>query len=270
MPFFLATRGHHCGVGRSAQGVDGLRKILNVARDMQSPSPFKRLASSDAAMNAASAAITQYIRLVGSTTRLEFVGRKSVEALIAENRGVICAYWHQRMMLGPVLKRETDRRVFQLASNHRDAEIMTKAAAPLGIDFIRGSAADPDKKFKDKGGAGAVAQMIAVLKDGQLVAVTPDGPRGPARRANAGVVRLAQLSGAPILPGAYAASRAFHLDTWDRFLVTLPFGRATFMAGEAIRVAEDAGPEDLEVARQKLEAELNAVTDAADRAVGRL
>jgi lysophospholipid acyltransferase (LPLAT)-like uncharacterized protein len=246
-----------------------LTELVKSSLSRAMPSLLKRVTQSGAATHAASALITRYIRFVGATTKFEMFGREAVEALIAENKGVICAYWHQRMMLGPILRRQTDRRVFQLASHHRDAAIMADAAAPLGIEFIRGSSADPKKKFKDKGGPGAVAQMIAVLKEGQLVAVTPDGPRGPARKASAGVVRLAQLSGAPILPGAYAASRVLTLDTWDKFLVTAPFGRAVFMAGPPIRVAQDAGPDEIETARASLEFELNAVTDAADRAVGR-
>jgi lysophospholipid acyltransferase (LPLAT)-like uncharacterized protein len=234
-----------------------------------SQSLLKRVTTSGFAARIASFFISLYIRLVMATTRWERVGRIHADPFIKEHRGFIVAFWHQRLLMSPLFKKETDQRVFMLISAHRDGEIIANAVKGLGIEFIRGSAADPRKKFKEKGGAGAVADMTAVLQRGDIVGMTPDGPRGPARKAQAGVVRLAQLSGAPIVPIAYSTSRGKFAGTWDRFLLAAPFSRGCIAAGEPITVAADAAPHDIESARLRLEAALNAVCEIADARVGR-
>lgn len=234
------------------------------------PSPFKQLLKSGLAGRLASTLVTLYIRLVFATSRWSLIGREPIDALLASGEGFIVAFWHQRLLMGAVLRRQTDRTVYMLISANRDGEIIARGVAPFGIEFIRGSAANPKKRDKDKGGAPALAQMIAALKDGHIVGVTPDGPRGPSRRAQAGVVRLAQLSGAPIITGAFSTSRALRLNTWDRFFLALPFSRGVFVGGgAAIRVARDATPETLEMARLQVEAALNKAADEADRLAGR-
>lgn len=233
-------------------------------------SMFKTAMQSPLAGAIASGLIGLYIRLVFATSRWEYVGREPIDALLAGDRGFILAFWHQRLMMTATLRLQTRRQVYMLASAHRDAEIIANAVKSFGIEFIRGSSADPRKTFKDKGGASALARMIAVLEDGGIVGMTPDGPRGPSRRAQAGVVRLAQLSGAPIVTGAFSASRGWRLKTWDRFFLAAPFSRGVFVSGgPPIRPPADASPEAVESVRAAVEAALNAAADEADRRVGR-
>ena len=107
------------------------------------------------------------------------------------------AFWHGRLMMAPMVRRQTDRRVFMLISNHRDGEIIANGVKSFGVEFIRGSTADPKKPEKNKNGASAIAQMIVcAFKGGNIVGITPDGPRGPGERSQKGVIRLAQMSGA--------------------------------------------------------------------------
>lgn len=224
---------------------------------------LKRLAASRVVGAIASALIAFYIWLVFGTSRWTYIGREHGERLQQEDEGFIVAFWHQRLLLGASVRRETERRVFMLISAHRDGEIIANAVRPFGIELIRGSAANPKKKFKEKSGAPALAQMIAALREGGVVGFTPDGPRGPQGVAQKGVIRLAQLSGAPILPAAYSTSPGRFLGTWDRFLLAFPFSRGCFVASPPIRVPRDATPEKIEEARQMLQ---NALTEAAARA----
>jgi lysophospholipid acyltransferase (LPLAT)-like uncharacterized protein len=237
---------------------------------MAHSSLLKSAAASPFVTFMASGLIATYIRLVDATTRWSYVGREPIDSLLASDRGFILAFWHQRLLMVATLRRQTDRRVFMLISSHRDGEIIAKAVRPFGIEFIRGSAANPRKSFKNKGGAPAVAEMAAALKAGAIVGLTPDGPRGPARRAQPGIVRLAQLSGAPIITGAFSTSRGWRLATWDRFWLAAPFSRGVFVGGgPPIEVPANATPDQIEAARQAVEAGLNAAADAADRLVGR-
>ena len=107
--------------------------------------------------------------------------------------------------------------------------------------------------------------MVDILRSGRDVGITPDGPKGPARRVKPGVLRVAQLSGCPVVPIGNALSRRLELArAWDRFHVPLPFGRAAVVYGEPLEV----GPsDDLEAKARELEVELDRVTEAADRLV---
>jgi lysophospholipid acyltransferase (LPLAT)-like uncharacterized protein len=230
---------------------------------------LKRIGASRMGGRIASGLIAAYIRVVYRTSRWRYIGREHADPLDAEGRGFIVAFWHQRLLLGAVVRRETDKRVFMLISAHRDGEIIANAVSPFGVELIRGSAANPRKREKGKSGAPALAQMLAALETGEIVGFTPDGPRGPRGIAQPGVIRLAQLSGAPILPAAYSVSRGRFLDTWDRFLLAAPFSRGCFVAREPIRVARDATPEMIEEAREMLQKALTEASEEADRAVGR-
>jgi len=228
---------------------------------------LKSLSRSPAAGKIASAGVALYIRLVAATSRTIFVGREHTNALLAAERGFILAFWHARLLMGPIIRREADRPVHMLISTHRDGEMIAAAVKGFGIEMIRGSAADPKKPGKEKSGAPAVAAMAAALKAGAIVGMTPDGPRGPAEVAKIGAIRLAALTGAPIVPAGYAASRARRLKTWDQFLLTLPFSRMAFAARAPIHINPGADDAALEAARLQLEAELKAAVRDAERAL---
>ncbi len=218
----------------------------------------------------ASSTIAAYIRLVGATSRSEFIGREHIDPLLASDRGFILAFWHSRLLMGPAIRGEASQRpVFMLISAHRDGEIIANAVRGFGVELIRGSAADPKKPEKNKSGAPAVARMIAALEQGSIVGMTPDGPRGPREIAKVGAVKLAAYSGAPILPAAYSASLGKRLGTWDRFLLPAPFSRLAFAARPPIHVERSSDAAALESARLHLETELKAASLMADDAVGR-
>ncbi len=230
---------------------------------------LKRFVKSAFAARLASGLIGGYIRLVHATSRWTFLGREEFEAALGEGKGVILAFWHGRLLMAPTVRSETDARVFMLISAHRDGEIIANSVKGFGVEFIRGSAANPKKPDKNKDGASAIVLMARALKDGHVVGVTPDGPRGPGERANRGVIRLAQMTGAPIVPAAYSVSRGGRLSTWDRFLVAAPFSRGVYLAGAPIAAPQENTPEALESARQSVENALKDVTRRADAHVGR-
>ncbi|MGE0409828.1 MAG: lysophospholipid acyltransferase family protein [Amphiplicatus sp.] len=213
--------------------------------------------------------IGRYVRLVDATTRWTIIGRGRAAALLDGDRGFIVAVWHQRLMMASALRRETPKRVFMLVSSHRDGEIMANALKGYRIEYIRGSSANPKKRFKNKRGVSAVSSMRTALDEGHIVCVAPDGPRGPGRQTQSGLIRLAQLSGAPIIPSANAVSRGRFLNTWDRFFLPLPFARGCFALGAPIEAPRNASPDAIEAARVQLENALNEITAEADAFVKR-
>jgi 1-acyl-sn-glycerol-3-phosphate acyltransferase len=106
------------------------------------------------------------------------------------------------------------------------------------------------------------------LKEGDCVAITPDGPRGPAMKVGIGIVNAARLAEVPIVPITYATSRRRILPSWDHFHVALPFGRGIFLWGEPIEISPDSGEAELKQARALLEERMVEMVREADRRVG--
>ena len=203
-----------------------------------------------------------YARLSGlafATNRWQIQGREGAEALMREGRPFICAFWHGRLMLAPHgWPKGTPIHV--MISRHRDGENIARATRHLGVVPIVGS--------RTRGGVAAGRASLRLLKEGNYIGITPDGPRGPRMRVQPGIIALARLSGAPIVPISFAVSRRAVANSWDRFVIALPFGRGVYLWGSPLYVAADADKAALEEARRTLEERLNALTAKADRMVG--
>ncbi len=210
-----------------------------------------------------------YLLLCNRTTRWTDHGATQVAPAASEGPGVILALWHGRLLIcAPhAWPRKARRTLHGLISQSKDGEAIATAVAAIGIRAVRGSTA---KAGKDKGGAGALKEMIRILRGGDSVALTPDGPRGPRMRATLGIIQLAKLSGAAIVPMSAAVSGQRLADSWDRAAIPTPFGRGVHYWGAPIHVPRDADEAGMEAARLALEHTLNALTAAADAAVGRV
>lgn len=201
-----------------------------------------------------------YIRLVHLTGRWQVVRNDVPEQFWQQNQPFILCFWHGRLMMMPYCW-NFKYPIHMMVSHHRDGQFIARTVKNFGIDTVAGSSS--------KGGAKALREMIKLLAGGASVGLTPDGPRGPRMRASAGLVSLARLSGAPIIPAAYSINRGWNLGSWDRFLVGGLFGRGVFVWADPIVVARDADAETQELARLKIETTLNDITDEADRLSGR-
>ena len=140
-----------------------------------------------------------------------------------------------------------DRGIYGLASRFRDGEIAAILLRGLGFNVVRGST---EEGKAEKGGRTGALQLIEVLKRGENVAITVDGPKGPPFKVKKGVVFLAQKTGAKIVPAVVRFERAKVLNSWDRFTVPYPFTRGEVLTGEPITVSEE---DSLEAKRLELE-----------------
>ena len=221
--------------------------------------PYKRLLRNDAVRGVLCALGAGYIRLVHATSRWRVEGGHIPAAYWDRGEPFIVAYWHGRILMMPYSWRR-DRAMSLLISQHPDGQFIARLVGRFGLGTVAGSTR--------RGGTAALRAMLRVLKAGGHVGITPDGPRGPRMRASIGVVDVARLSGAAIVPAAYATSRRRVLSSWDRFVVALPFSRGVFVWGAAVEVPRDADAAACERLRRTLEERLNAATAEADRLVG--
>ncbi len=186
------------------------------------------------------------VGLIGRTLRVEARGFEADPA-----RVVYCG-WHGRTF--PFATYFRDRGWWVIVSRSRDGDIQNAVFESLGFRTTRGSTG------RGRGGIRAAVRAIKALRDGDVLAMTPDGPRGPSERVQEGVLVIAQRSGARLVPVGAAVSHAWVArKSWDRYVVPKPFARVLMIAGEPIAVPCDASPEAFEAVRLQLEEAMTAV-----------
>lgn len=202
-----------------------------------------------------------YLVFALRTTRWSLDGVEHM-APHAAGAPVIVAFWHERLALMPMLWLKARRspegcqarnRAHVLVSQHRDGRFIGAVVSRFALNVVLGSST--------RGGAKGLRLLLNLLAEGDHVAITPDGPRGPRRVAAAGVVQLAALSGVPILPCAAQTTRRWVLRTWDRMVVPRPFGRGVVVCLTPIAV----GREDWQDAVAGIGEALTMAADRADR-----
>jgi hypothetical protein len=198
------------------------------------------------------------VRVLGATLRMHVVGIDEVAPLWREGRAVIYVMWHGRILLVPWLnarlrKSRGARTAIVLASRSRDGELLARYVGCFGVSTVRGSSS--------RGGDVGLRQLATAVRRGTDVAIVPDGPRGPAEQLQPGVVTLAVLTGAPVVPVAVGAWPGRRLHSWDRFLVPWPFARCVLVFGTPVHVERTV---DRERAGKELERALTEVTARAD------
>jgi len=210
-----------------------------------------------------------YMLLVGWTTRWRRVNFEAAAPFWADPRAqLICCVWHGRFLqvhklwtYGP----DAPPAKF-LISRSREGGIVAHASRTVGAEVIRGSAA---KRAQQKGGVEATFGMMRHIEAGGVMGLTPDGPRGPRMRAKMGPVQIAKFAQAPLMPLAWSTNRRIVLDSWDKLVLPLPFGRGVLIWGDPIAPpAPNADSAEMERIRARLESELNRIAAEADRLAG--
>lgn len=228
---------------------------------------FKRFMQSRAVVAVLGFLIAAYMVLVKYTTRWEVLGRENAAPLMGNGQGLIAATWHSRfLMLNSAWKRGYQM-PYVLISRSRDGEVVSRTSQFLGLKTIRGSAQRTGKK-SGKGGETAFRLMQKAIVDGGCVVVTPDGPKGPRQRVGDGPFLLAKYSGAPLISCIFSTRFRKQLNSWDRFILPLPFGRGQIIWGEAVHVPSDATEADIATIAAAFEAQMNENLARADSAMG--
>ena len=206
-------------------------------------------------------------------------GQQHLDAALAKAPSLVPCYWHQHQLfcgkylvdrsggLSGVAGSESGvtagrppLKVGWLISPSVDGEIGAMMVRRLGGHVIRGSSTST--------GARALRDYYeALVKEGVSPVITPDGPRGPRFEFKPGAILLAQMSGRPILPMAYAASRAW-LIKWDKFVLPVPFSRIVIAIGAPRYVPRVTDAASIEKLQGELKTELKSLYGVARAALG--
>jgi lysophospholipid acyltransferase (LPLAT)-like uncharacterized protein len=218
---------------------------------------LKSILKSDAGTAVLTWMLRGYLRLLLATIRVEQRIDPAAAAILDTGMPFLAAFWHNRLGL-IAAGWSRGRPLAMLHSSHGDGRMLGEALSAFVSRPIEGSTR--------RNPAAALRGMMRALQDGLPVGITPDGPRGPRMRCQAGVVEAARLCGVPVIPVACSSRPRIQARSWDRFLVPLPFTRGLVIFGPPIDVTEAAA--DREGFRLRIEEALNRVTDEADRALG--
>lgn len=188
------------------------------------------------------------IRAICRTLWMEITDRAGVLST-GLKAPVICAFWHNRIFMLPWIYTRLSRNIpcVILSSPSRDGQVITDICEQFGLEIVRGSSSKPEK------GMNALIELVAKVRNGYSVGITPDGPRGPCYHLNPGVLKLAQVTGASILPVHIRFERYWQFNTWDRFMLPKPFSCVDITLDDLVTVPRHMDEADFEQKRQSLE-----------------
>jgi lysophospholipid acyltransferase (LPLAT)-like uncharacterized protein len=204
------------------------------------------------------------LRLVWRWSRvIHVIGAEHIARALERAPSFIPVYWHQHQIFCVkhlLEQRGAGLKLGFLISPSVDGEIGAMIVRNLGGEVIRGSSTHT--------GARALRDYYqALTQEGVSPAITPDGPRGPPWKFKPGAVLLAQLSGRPMIPLSYAASRAWKIK-WDHFVIPRPASKIVIAIGEPVYVPKGLDAAGLESLQLDMERRLRMTFEAAQRALG--
>lgn len=197
------------------------------------------------------------LRFYLSLLRIKVIGEEEAVRYFVKYGRLVVALWHQRLL--PALAYAAKFRNMKLTvmiSRSRDGELIARIVRRLGIVPVRGSSS--------RGGREAFVEILQGLKENPAVVHIVDGPRGPKGVIKPGLVRMAQLSGAVILPIIVSADKAWLMRSWDRFLVPKPFSEVTIRWGKPFFVSQDLDRIQFETIRKEIEDTMKTASAEAD------
>ena len=197
------------------------------------------------------------VRVVTATLRYRWTDRSGYFEQGPRCPAIYCT-WHNRLALCMVFyhnyvkQRSPGRGLAALISASKDGAFLAAILNCFGVVPVRGSSS--------RRGAQALLELTSWAERGYDIAITPDGPRGPRYVVQEGAVRLAQVTGLPLVPASFYLAWKIQPNSWDRFQIPLPFSRAEMVFGRAIHVPRDASEADRERLRQQLEQTLKEIS----------
>ncbi|MDZ7779734.1 MAG: lysophospholipid acyltransferase family protein [Gemmatimonadota bacterium] len=184
------------------------------------------------------------------TTTVRRSGVEHYERFRSTDRPVVFVTWHGQLL--PLVHVHRRQGIVVLVSEHGDGEYITRVMERLGFSTVRGSST--------RGGTKGLRGLLRAAKAGHDLALTPDGPRGPAGVFKPGALAVARLTGAPVIPIAMGASSAWRVGSWDGFLVPKPGSRISIEYLPPRFVPRDAARGDLERIAEEIGRALNECT----------
>lgn len=141
-----------------------------------------------------------------------------------KGNSALFALWHGLQL--PLIVTHRNMGVHLLISRSRDGSLVSAICESMGFRTVRGSSS--------RGGVSAARELVNLLRAGEAVALTPDGPKGPACVVKKGISLIPKRAEVPVVPYGVSAFPAVRLKSWDRFMIPLPFASLVISEGRPI------------------------------------
>lgn len=159
--------------------------------------------------------------LLGKTWRITIHDPHCIDIYNDRGKKRVYCFWHAHLLVTAFTFRHTGKAA--MVSSSKDGQLAASVARRWGYDIVTGSST--------RGGSAALRESLRLLRNNQCVGITPDGPRGPKRKAKNGVAQIAQQAGADVVAIRMKADRFWQLKSWDGFIIPKPFARIRFILG---------------------------------------
>ena len=191
-----------------------------------------------------------------ATLRMKNLNSEAENQIKSLTGPYILTLWHGRIFyLFYFLRNRPD--YFLLISPSADGDLLAKLARLMGYSVIRGST------FKKA--VPAARSLIRILRGGQRIIIIADGSRGPCCIAQSGSIQLAGITKLPLFPMTFSAKSKVTLNTWDKFILPLPFTHCSINFGSPINLVSRSSEELVEEKRLELETQLNQLSSECDK-----
>ena len=197
-------------------------------------------------------------RLVGKTLRIRVENWGVIQERFDNGQGAVLVSWHGRTFVPANQLR--GKNLLAMISLSRDGEIQNVIVSRFGFKTIRGST--------KRQGVRAALQAARDVRNGGILAFTPDGPRGPSHKVQPGALFIAQKSGCPIIPIGVSAYPRIHISSWDRYQIPLPFAKACMIIGDPIVVPSDADEETLQLLTDRIGHDISSLELESEKRTG--
>jgi len=184
------------------------------------------------------------VKIISSTYRIRIVKPEIEQNVLNRGQIPIYASWHQRFFPGITFfaKRKP---ISIMVSQSKDGELISRIVNILGFQPVRGSSSC--------GGGKALNEICEMAHRGHKIGHIVDGPRGPFSVVKPGLIKIAQISGMPIIPTITSAEKKWVFNSWDRFMVPKPFSRVIIRFGDEINIPKNLQGAAFEKKRSSIE-----------------
>jgi len=188
-----------------------------------------------------------YILFVKATSRIIIENKDSPLKYWNSKEPFILAFWHNQLMTIS-FSWSIKKKINILASGHSDGRFGAIVGNYFNLNNIPTSNIEKNISLRP---------IFKILKNNNYIGITPDGPRGPKEKVSEGIIKIAKSSNVPIIPIGYWSSHNFSLNSWDSFLITLPFSKLSFVWGDAINIPKNLKNNEISKFQNILENKIN-------------
>ena len=196
---------------------------------------IKRLLKNFFIQNILAILVVLYIFFVKFTSKINYINLSIPQSFWEIDKPFILAFWHSQLMTISFTWKGT-KKINILASSHKDGRFGSIVGRYFRLKNI------PINKNKSDQ---AIRKIYQKIKNKEYIGITPDGPRGPKEIVSEGIIKIARATNTPIICCGFWSSKNFRLNSWDSFLISLPFSKSCFVWAKPLHIPKET--KDIEI-----------------------